>query len=154
MQHIQEKTPFNRAVLVGLSAFSLSREENADEESMEELSALLETAGGETVGVVTQSKDSPDPRTFIGEGKVAEVKELVEATDADLVIFDNPLSPSQQRNLAEELKVGVLDEGGPAPGGAGPVQVSAAPSAGHVEAPGAPGGRHRHPRPRRDPAGV
>ena len=76
---------------------------------MEELSALLETAGGQTVGVVTQSKDSPDPRTFIGEGKVAEVKELVEATDADLVIFDNPLSPSQQRNLAEELKVGVLD---------------------------------------------
>ena len=109
MQHIQEKTPFNRAVLVGLSAFSLSREENADEESMEELSALLETAGGETVGVVTQSKDSPDPRTFIGEGKVAEVKELVEASDADMVIFDNPLSPSQQRNLAEELKVSVLD---------------------------------------------
>ena len=104
-----EKTKFNRAVLVGLNAFSLSREENADEESMEELAALLETAGGETVGVVTQSKDSPDPRTFIGEGKVAEVKQLVEATDADLVIFDNPLSPSQQRNLAEELKVGVLD---------------------------------------------
>ncbi len=104
-----EKTQFNRAVLVGLNAFSLSREENADEESMEELAALLETAGGETVGVVTQSKDSPDPRTFIGEGKVAEVKQLVEATNADLVIFDNPLSPSQQRNLAEELKVGVLD---------------------------------------------
>ena len=104
-----EKTQFNRAVLVGLNAFSLSREENADEESMEELSALLETAGGQTVGVVAQSKDSPDPRTFIGEGKVAEVKELVEASNADLVIFDNPLSPSQQRNLAEELKVGVLD---------------------------------------------
>ncbi len=104
-----EKTQFNRAVLVGLNAFSLSREENADEESMEELAALLETAGGETAGVVTQSKDSPDPRTFIGEGKVAEVKALVEATDADMVIFDNPLSPSQQRNLAEELKVGVLD---------------------------------------------
>ena len=109
MPDIQRNTQFNRAVLVGLSAFSLSREENADEESMEELSALLETAGGETVGVVTQSKDSPDPRTFIGEGKVAEVKALVEATGADMVIFDNPLSPSQQRNLAEELKVGVLD---------------------------------------------
>ena len=68
----QEK--YNRAVLVGLNAFSLSREENATEESMEELSALLETAGGETVGVVMQSKDSPDPRTFIGEGKVAEVR--------------------------------------------------------------------------------
>ena len=104
-----EKTKFNRAVLVGLNAFSLSREENADEESMEELAALLETAGGQCAGVVTQSKDSPDPRTFIGAGKVAEVKELLEATDADLVIFDNPLSPSQQRNLAEELKIGVLD---------------------------------------------
>ena len=57
----------DRAVLVGLDAFSLSREENADEESMEELSALLETAGGETAAVVMQSKDSPDPRTFIGE---------------------------------------------------------------------------------------
>ena len=109
MPNIQRKTSFDRAVLVGLDAFSLSREENADEESMEELAALLETAGGECAGVVTQSKDSPDPRTFIGGGKVAEVKELVQATGAGLVIFDNPLSPSQQRNLAEELKVGVLD---------------------------------------------
>ena len=103
----QEK--YNRAVLVGLSAFSLSREENATEESMEELSALLETAGGETVGIVMQQKDSPDPRTFIGEGKVAEVKDLVQAMDADMVIFDNSLSPSQQRVLSEELKVSVLD---------------------------------------------
>ena len=76
---------------------------------MEELSALLETAGGECVGVVTQSKDSPDPRTFIGEGKVAEVKELAHAMDADMVIFDNGLSPSQQRVLSEDLGVSVLD---------------------------------------------
>ena len=109
MSDLQPEKKINRAVLVGLDAFSLSREENADEESMEELAALLETAGGETVGVVTQSKDSPDPRTFIGAGKVAEVKELAAAMDADMVIFDNPLSPSQQRNLTEELKVGVLD---------------------------------------------
>ena len=66
----------NRAVLVGLHAHNLTKEENATESSMEELAALLETAGGETVGVVTQSKDSPDPRTFIGEGKVQEVKAL------------------------------------------------------------------------------
>ncbi len=59
----------NRAVLVGLSSRALAPEENADEASMEELSALLETAGGECVGVVTQSKDSPDPRTFIGRGQ-------------------------------------------------------------------------------------
>ena len=96
-------------VLVGLNAHSLSREENATEESMEELSDLLETAGGETVGVVMQAKDSPDPRTFIGQGKVEEVKQLVQAMDGDMVIFDNPLSPSQQRVLSEELKVAVLD---------------------------------------------
>ena len=89
----QEK--INRAVLVGLNAFSLSKEENATDASMEELSALLETAGGETVGMVLQSKDSPDPRTFIGEGKVVEVKELAQAMGADMVIFDNALSPSQ-----------------------------------------------------------
>ena len=99
----------NRAVLVGLSSRALAPEENADEASMEELSALLETAGGRTVGVVTQSKDSPDPRTFIGEGKVAEVKELAHAMDADMVIFDNGLSPSQQRVLSEDLGVSVLD---------------------------------------------
>ena len=103
----QEK--MDRAVLVGLDAFSLDREENATEASMEELSDLLETAGGETVGTVMQSKDSPDPRTFIGEGKVAEVKQLVQAMDADMVIFDNSLSPSQQRALSEDLGVAVLD---------------------------------------------
>lgn len=99
----------NRAVLVGLNAHSLSREENATEETMEELGELLETAGGTCAGVVLQQKDSPDPRTFIGEGKVAEVKELVKATGAEMVIFDNALSPSQQRVLSEELKVAVLD---------------------------------------------
>ena len=103
----KEKT--NRAVLVGLSAHSLTREENATEESMEELKDLLETAGGESVGMVLQQKDSPDPRTFIGQGKVDEVRQLVRTMGADMVIFDNALSPSQQRVLGEELKVGVLD---------------------------------------------
>ena len=99
----------NRAVLVGLNAGVLRREENADETSLEELAALLETAGGVCVGTVLQNKDAPDPRTFIGEGKVAEVKELVQALGADMVLFDNPLSPSQQRVLADELGVAVLD---------------------------------------------
>ncbi len=99
----------NRAVLVGLRAYSLSRDENATEESMEELAALLETAGGESAGIVLQSKDSPDPRTFIGEGKTAEVKDLVQAMDAKMVIFDNALSPSQQRALTQDLGVSVLD---------------------------------------------
>lgn len=65
----------NRAVLVGLSSRALAPEENADEASMEELSALLETAGESAWAWWTQSKDSR-PRTFIGEGKMAEVKEL------------------------------------------------------------------------------
>ena len=103
----QEK--IEKAVLVGLSAHSLNNDENATDSSMEELAALLETAGGKCVGVVTQSKDSPDPRTFIGEGKVAEVKELVQAMGADMVVFDNSLSPSQQRVLTEDLGVSVLD---------------------------------------------
>ncbi len=99
----------DRAVLVGLDARCLSPEETATEASLEELSALVETAGGECVGIVTQTKDTPDPRTFIGEGKVAEVKELVRALNADMVIFDNSLSPSQQRALNEDLGVAVLD---------------------------------------------
>ena len=109
MTENQEKKAINRAVLVGLNAHCLSREENADDSSMEELADLLETAGGVCVGTVFQNKDAPDPRTFIGEGKVAEVKELVEAMGADMVIVDNPLSPSQQRALSEDLKVQVLD---------------------------------------------
>ena len=109
MTENQEKKAINRAVLVGLNAHCLSREENADDSSMEELADLLETAGGQCVGTVFQNKDTPDPRTFIGEGKVAEVKELVDAMGADMVIVDNPLSPSQQRALSEDLKVQVLD---------------------------------------------
>ena len=58
-------------VLVGLNSPVLKKEENADEGTMEELSALVETAGGETVGMVLQNRATPDPRTFIGEGKVA-----------------------------------------------------------------------------------
>ena len=105
----QNTKEINRAVLVGLSAHCLSAEENATETTMEELEDLLETAGGTCVGSVLQNKDTPDPRTFIGEGKVAEVRELVENSGADMVIFDNALSPSQQRVLSEELKVAVMD---------------------------------------------
>ena len=105
----QKKMCINRAVLVGLNAFCLGREENATEATMEELEELLKTAGGEAVGMVLQNKDTPDPRTFIGEGKVEEVRELVENGGADMVIFDNSLSPSQQRVLSETLKVTVLD---------------------------------------------
>ena len=104
----QPKT-INRAVLAGLSSPGLTREENATDESLNELAALLDTAGGICLGTVLQNRSAPDPRTFIGEGKAAEVKELVHSLGADIVIFDNPLSPSQQRVLTEELGVTVMD---------------------------------------------
>lgn len=102
----------DRVVLVGLNSPVLKKEENADEDTMEELSALVETAGGETVGLVLQNRASPDPRTFIGEGKVAEVQLYCENVGATMAIFDNDLSPSQQRVLTELLGVQVLDRCG------------------------------------------
>ena len=104
-----DEQKINRAVLAGLNSPALSREQNANEESLEELEALLETAGGTCVGTILQNKATPDPRTFLGEGKVAELKELCQGVKADLVIFDNDLSPSQQRVLTETLSVQVLD---------------------------------------------
>ncbi len=104
---IEEKV--NRAVLVGLNSPRLSRADNANDSTMEELAALLETAGGECLGVVMQNKDVPDPGTFIGDGKVDEVRDLVQATGADMVIFDNDLSPSQVRVLSERIGVQVMD---------------------------------------------
>lgn len=99
----------NRAILVGLNARSLPDEDNSSDITMEELEDLLETAGGETVGVVLQNKDTPDARTFIGEGKVQEVKEVAAAAEADLIIFDNELSPAQVRVLTEDIGVQVMD---------------------------------------------
>ena len=101
----------DKVVLVGLNSPVL-REDSATEESMDELSALVETAGGETAGIVLQNRPAPDPRTFIGEGKVAEVQLYVENVGATMVIFDNDLSPSQQRVLTELLGVQVLDRCG------------------------------------------
>ena len=99
-------------VLVGLNSPVLKKEENADEGTMEELAALVETAGGETVGTVLQNRVSPDPRTFIGEGKVEEVREFCRNSGATMVIFDNDLSPSQQRVLTDLLGIQVLDRCG------------------------------------------
>ena len=96
-------------MLVGLWAENLSPEERATDESLKELEALLETAGGVSVATVLQRRSSPEPRTLIGDGKVQEVKGLLESEGAKLVVFDNELSPSQMRALSEDLKVRVLD---------------------------------------------
>lgn len=99
------------AVLVGLRSPVLGAD-SADEESLAELGALVETAGGEPVGTILQSREKPDPHSFIGEGKVEEVKRMVENSDATMVIFDNDLSPSQIRVLTELCGVQVLDRSG------------------------------------------
>ena len=101
-----------RAVLAGLSAASMDARERSTEVSMEELAALVETAGGESLAMLIQQRPTPDPRCFIGDGKVRELKELIERNDCDLAVFDNELSPSQMRVLGEELGVKVLDRSG------------------------------------------
>ena len=101
-----------RAVLAGLAAASMDEHERSSEVSMEELAALVETAGGEPVAMLIQSRPTPEPRSFIGDGKVREMKELIEANECDLAVFDNELSPSQMRVLSEELGVKVLDRSG------------------------------------------
>lgn len=84
------------AVLVGLRSPVLG-DDSADEESLAELSALVDTAGGQAVGMILQSRDKLDPHSFIGEGKVEEVRRMVQEEKATMVIFDNDLSPSQLR---------------------------------------------------------
>lgn len=102
-----------RAVLAGLSAASgMDDDQRSNEHTMEELAALVETAGGEVCGTILQNRASPDPRSFIGEGKVQEMKALIEAEGCDLAVFDNELSPSQMRVLSEDLGVKVLDRSG------------------------------------------
>ena len=98
-----------RAVLVGLNADCFTAEQTATAESLEELEDLLETAGGFCTGKVLQNRHTPDPHSFIGEGKAQEVRMLVEATASTMVIFDNELSPGNIRALEEIIGVTVLD---------------------------------------------
>ena len=103
-EHVQE-----RAVLVGLNADCFKKDQTATDETLEELEALLETAGGFCTGKVLQNRHTPDSHSFIGEGKAIEVKMLVEATASTMVVFDNELSPKNIRALEEIIGVTVLD---------------------------------------------
>lgn len=103
-QHMQE-----RAILVGLNADCFSKEQTATDKTLEELEALLETAGGFCTGKILQNRHTPDAHSFIGEGKAQEVRMLAEATDSTMVVFDNELSPGNIRALEEIIGVTVLD---------------------------------------------
>ena len=86
MNESQEK---EKAILVGLSCPVFKPGEAADEATLAELEALVETAGGEPVASVLQNRPAPDARTFIGEGKCEEIRALADAHEAALIIFDN-----------------------------------------------------------------
>ncbi len=96
-----------RALLVGTGIGT--RDVEAAEASLEELARLADTAGAEPVELVLQRRDTPDPATYIGSGKAKELQELADALDIDLVIFDDELTPAQQRNLERLFKVDVVD---------------------------------------------
>ena len=91
-----------------LFAVSYGDEEKA-EKSIEELEELLETAGGESVAFMVQNMEKPDRTTYIGKGKALELKEMIEFLEADGVICDDELTPSQHRNLADLLETKVVD---------------------------------------------
>ena len=106
---IEKSKEPERAIIAGLAADSMKKREHSSEESLDELEALLETAGGVCLGRVLQNRAKPDSRTFIGGGKVKEIKELANANDCTVVVFDNELSPSQMRALTEDLDLRVID---------------------------------------------
>ena len=95
-----------RVILVGVWTEGTVKDA---ENSMEELAALAETAGSTVLDALIQRRDKPDPATFIGSGKVSELKGIVKSTGADTVVCDGELSPSQLRNLEDKVKVKVVD---------------------------------------------
>ncbi len=104
---IIQKEMNERAVLVGL--ITPQQPENKALEYLDELAFLADTAGAETVKIFTQKVDWPNPRTFVGKGKLEEIKNFVEENEVGMVIFDDDLSTKQVSNIERELGVKILD---------------------------------------------
>ena len=96
-----------RAVLVGV--ITPDESEEKEQEYLEELEFLVDTAGGITEKWFTQKLLRPDRATFVGTGKLEEIKAYVKSEEIDIVVFDDELSPSQLRNIERELEVKILD---------------------------------------------
>ncbi len=96
-----------RAILVGL--YTPRCTERDRHETLLELEALAETAGIPTLAVITQQRDRIDPSFFIGRGKAGEIKTAAATVNADVIIFNDPLSPAQARNLEEKIGVKIID---------------------------------------------
>jgi len=95
------------AVLIGLISSKHNRARV--EEYLDELAFLVDTAGGETVHRFTQNLDHPDPRTFVGKGKLFEIQSYIKENNISIAVFDDELSPSQLRNIERELNCKILD---------------------------------------------
>jgi GTP-binding protein HflX len=102
-----ERTFREKIVLVGVALPPATTEDV--ESSLDELALLVDTAGADTVARLVQRRDAPDPATYLGRGKVDELREVSLATDCDTVVFDDELSPAQQRNLEKLLGRTAID---------------------------------------------
>lgn len=103
-EYFYTKKEAEKAILVGVALQSENISYDTMMEYLDELAFLAETAGAETVKIFTQNLDNPVTATFVGKGKLEEIKNYVEENDIDLVIFDDELSPTQLRNIERELK--------------------------------------------------
>ena len=103
MEYIEQHQDSNRAILVSVSVQLL------DDLDVEEFRLLAQSAGAEILEHITAQRIKPDPKLFIGSGKAEEIAELAKALEADLVIFDHALSPSQERNLERVMQCRVID---------------------------------------------
>ncbi len=101
------KTEYETAVLIGI--INQYQDEDKSDEYLDELEFLTYTAGGEVLKRFQQKLDKPNPKTFIGSGKMEEVREFVKANDVGTAIFDDELSPAQQKNIEKILKCKVVD---------------------------------------------
>jgi GTP-binding protein HflX len=102
-----DRTFRERIVLVGVQFPGVTPEEL--ERQLDELALLVDTAGADVVARIVQRRDAPDPATFVGSGKVQELREICLAVDSDTVVFEHNLSPAQQRNLEKILGRTAID---------------------------------------------
>ena len=106
----KSSTNLERTVLVGI--ITLDQSKSILEEYLNELSFLTYTAGGTVVKTITQKMDSPDPKTFLGKGKMEELSSYIKIHDINSVIFDDELSPTQQSNIEKQLRCKIVDRTG------------------------------------------
>ncbi len=108
-QGFATEKPRDKAVIAGVNLPEAWSGGQGGEADLPELARLVDTAGAEVVGEIEQNRYRPVPSTFLGKGRLEDLKEMVEQTEANLVVFDNDLSPAQGKNLEKILEVNVID---------------------------------------------